>query len=53
MLYNLWPSSSRSPHNNASSTDVLGYSAPITMKDTVLIVLALLYFVVERYDSIL
>ena len=40
--------SSRSPHNSASSTDVLSYSAPITMKDTVLIVLSLLYFVVER-----
>ena len=38
-------------HNSASSTDVLSYRAPITMKDTVLIVLSLLYFVVERYDS--
>ena len=45
--------SSRSPHNSASSTDVLSYSAPITAKDTVLIVLSLLYFVVERYDSVL
>ena len=44
--------SSRSPHNSASSTDVLGYSAPIAMKDTVLIVLSLLYFVVEKYDSV-
>ena len=43
--------SSRSPHNSASSTDVLSYSAPVTMKDTVLIVLSLLYFVVERYNS--
>ena len=25
---------------------------PVTMKDTVLIVLSLLYFVVERYDSV-
>ena len=40
------------PHNSASSTDVLSYSAPITMKDTVLIVLSLMYFVVERYDSV-
>ena len=39
------------PHNSASSTDVLSYSAPITMKNTVLIVLSLLYFVVERYYS--
>ena len=45
--------SSRSPHNSASSTDVLSYSVPITVKDTVLIVLSLLYFVVERYDSVL
>ena len=44
--------SSRSPHNSASSTDVLSYSAPITMKNTVLIVLSLLYFVVERYNSV-
>ena len=43
---------STSPHNSASSTDVLGYGAPITMKDTVLIVLSLLHFVVERYDSV-
>ena len=40
--------SSRCPHNRASSTDVLSDSAPLTMKDTVLIVLSLLYFVVER-----
>ena len=45
--------SSRSPHNSASSTDVLSYSAPVTMKDTVLIVLSLLYFVVKRYNSVL
>ena len=32
---------------------VLGYSAPVTMKDTVLIVLSLLCFVVERYNSVL
>ena len=44
--------SSRSPHNSASSTDVLSYSAPITMKDTVLIVLSLVCFVVERYHSV-
>ena len=44
--------SSRAPHNSASSTDVLSHSAPITMKDTVLIALSLLYFVVERYDSV-
>ena len=41
------------PHNSVSPTDVLSYSAPMTMKDTVLIVLSLLYFVVERYDSVL
>ena len=40
--------SSRSPHNRVSSTEVLSSSAPITVKDTVLIVLSLLYFVVER-----
>ena len=40
------------PHNSVSSIDVLSYSAPITMKDTVLIVLSLLYFVVERYNSV-
>ena len=44
--------SSRSPHSSASSTDVLSYSAPITMRDTVLIVLSLLYFLVERYDMV-
>ena len=44
VLHNLWPSSSRSPHNSASSTDVLSYSAPTTMKDTVLIVLSLTVF---------
>ena len=37
----------------SSSTGVLSYSAPITMKDTVPIVLSLLYFIVERYDSVL
>ena len=45
--------SSRSPHNSASSTDVLSYRAPITTEDTVLIVLSLLYFVVQRYDGVL
>ena len=43
-------------HSSASSTDVLSYSAPITMKDTVLIVLSSLYFVVEdtiAYRSLL
>ena len=45
-------SSADPPHNTASSTDVLSYSAPITMKGTVLIVLSLLYFVVERYNSV-
>ena len=53
VLHNLWSSSGRPPHNSSSSTDVLSYSAPITMKDTVLTVLSLLYFVVERYDSVL
>ena len=45
VLHNLWPSSSRSPHKN----DVLSYRAPRAMKDTVLIALSLLYFVIERY----
>ena len=40
------------PHNSASSADVLSYRAPITMKDTVLIVLSLLCFVVETYSTI-
>ena len=46
-------SAADSPHNSASPTDVLGYSAPVTMKNTVLIVLSLLYFVIERYNSLL
>ena len=44
--------SAADPPTSVSSTDVLSYRAPITMRDTVLIVLSLLHFVVERYDGL-